>query len=231
MSNNDDEDEAGDATEIRHESFGVIRIGHTSGNHRLFGSSVDHQNYITLTICKASCARDSQTHCDKIDAQEEIIKVALSGVQFGEMLVNTNTHRGTPCTIQRMAVDGKYKSIPEPPTSTSSKEDYVREFKEKLARVANRLETLRFTAKSMTQQQKVPKKDLHALYGEIERVQTDLAANLPFVMEMFNERIEQVICEAKGEIEAFQSELIRHLGTKTLGEQHVLPDKDISVRG
>ncbi len=214
-----------DEKEIHHESFGVVRLNRTSGDASLFGSSIRHQNYITLTICKAYAARDD-CHYDKIYSDKEIIQVAMSGIQLGDMLTNMNVHAGTPCTIQRMFIDDKYVSLESPPESTSTKKTYVDEFKQKLRQVAASLKGLRAAAEAL-EDGKSSKADRKALTGRIDKIETELVSNLPFIQEMFNENVEKVTQEAKGEVEAFQSALIQNLGVKALAYKHAQDLKEL----
>ena len=60
----------------KHPSFGVIQLNRTTGATRLFGSSVDHLSYISLTISRAELHRDQ--HAEHFYPTEDVVRVELS---------------------------------------------------------------------------------------------------------------------------------------------------------
>lgn len=203
----------------KHPSFGVVRLSRTSGNANLFGSSVPHQHYITLTICHGEFSRD--LHCDKIHAGDEIIRVAMSGIQLGDMLTNMNVHSGTPCTIQRVMKDGEYAAVERPPEHLSTKATYAKDFSDRLKTMASDMREVLAQAADLKDEKTIKKADFQKIVNNMNGVLTELTANLPFVMEMFNERIEKVASEAKAEVEAFQSAMITNLGIEALHTRQI----------
>lgn len=197
-----------------HESFGMVGLSRTSGQATLFGSSVSHQQYITLTISTAHHVR-TDLHEDRIRANKEIIQIAMSNVQLGDMLTNMNVGDGVPCTIQRMFIDGKYRSMEDCPNTTKG-EEYVEEFAEKLKALTGMLHDIQAAADAMEQKPTVTKADRRELSSKIGLAIQDIESNMPFILSMFNEKVEQVISEAKGEIEAFRASRMMTAGMKAL---------------
>lgn len=209
-----------------HPSFGAIQLDNVSGRHTLFMSSVESHHFVSLTICHAEHHRS--LHYDRIHPGQEIIRVLMTPVQLGELLTNMNNGSGTPCTIERMFVNGKYKSIEDPPSLTK-RETYEKEFKEDVANIGKSLETLLKMAKEMEAKPTVNKTERKALVEKIEAVQRDLVANLPFVLKQFNEHVEKVTAEAKNEVEQYRRDMIERLGMKALDAQ--IKSKELDIGG
>jgi hypothetical protein len=98
------------AAEI-HPSFGLVSISRVSGSRRLFESPFEHQHYITLSISRADRSR-TDLHYNHIMPCGEIVEVAMSEVQFAQMVTSLNMGVGTPCTISHL--DGEMVKEPEP---------------------------------------------------------------------------------------------------------------------
>lgn len=199
----------------KHESFGLVRLSRVSGKTILFGSSVDHHSYYDLTVFRAAHCR-SVLHYDRVSAEEEILRISMSAVQLSEMLFNMNVGDGTPCTLTRVPVGGKYVSM-KPPPSTTKQAEYEEEFKKEIGDLCSDLRALVSEAKAVEAKATATKGDRKALVAKAEKALQDLECNLPFILKMFNEKVEKVVGEAKGEIEAYQSHLIQATGLKALG--------------
>jgi hypothetical protein len=214
-----------DDVKTKHESFGVVQLSRVSGNHTLFGSSVDHHAFITLTICEAEHVRSS-LHYDRITAGKELIQIAMSQVQLSEMLFNMNCGEGTPCTLQRVVVDGEYKSM-EPPPPMTKQSAYQEEFAKKLKDLAGSMREVVAAAKALEAKATASKGERHELSHKAEMALQEFECNLPFIGKMFDEKVEKVVTEAKGEIEAYAGHVVQQTGLKALTEGHGMPSKGV----
>lgn len=214
--------------EFNHPAFGVIQLSRVQGQAILFGSAVKHQHYISLTVSRASLTR-SELHYDRIHSKEEILRVSLSAVQVGEMLTNMNVGSGVPCTIERMMVDGQYASIKPPPSVTATKTSYVEEFAQETKEIADKLNGLLATAKALEEKATVSKAERKALTMQIQMAIQKIQSDLPFVLTQFNEQIEKVVGDAKGEIEAYRASIVEQAGMAALAAKSLpeLPNHKI----
>lgn len=213
-------------------SFGVACLSRTCGAANLFGSSVNHQHYISLTIRTAKLTR-SNLHDDRIYGGEEIVRVAMSAVQLGELLTNMNVSEGVPCTIERRMVDGHYISIKHAPSVVSNKKTFEDEFKEKAEKCSRILEDLIKMSRDLEAKPSTTKAERRELTNKIEKVQTEIRSNMPFMVEQFNECIEKVVGEAKGEIESYRAAVIERAGMASLLANETvkqLKESDASVQ-
>jgi hypothetical protein len=201
-----------------HESYGLIELSRVSGDATLFGSCVRHQHYISLTISRAEQVRS--LHEDRIYGRDELIRVSFSTVQLGELLTNMNVSGGVPCTLERIMDDkGKYKSIPPPPDTATKQETYVEEFKRDAAAVTTELKALLKRMEELETKASVTKTERREISAGLTKAIMEIESNMPFILTQFNEKVEKVVGEAKGEIEAFQSEMLRRSGLEALGEK------------
>ena len=74
-----------------HPSFGIAKFSRHSCSHpqSLFGSSIGHENTITLTISRADHIRSDSSY-DRYYEKGQIIEVEMSAAQFAEMITTMN---------------------------------------------------------------------------------------------------------------------------------------------
>lgn len=206
--------------ETRHPSFGLIGISRVSGMTRLFGSSVEHQNYVMLTIQRAYHSRDPNLHCDWIFAEGlPVAEVAVSFNQLSEMLFNSNVGDGVPCTIKGMR-GGEYEQTwkeGEPPITESAKQ-YLDEFEHRMKELASDLKKAVKMAKDAIDDKNFGKGKREELFKEIDRATSQVSRGLPWTLEQFIEKMEQVTTHAKAEIEAMFESKLRQAGVEALQE-------------
>jgi len=194
----------------RHESFGTVRFGHISGQKRLFGSNVEHNNWISLEIYQASIHEDSSDH-QKIFPNNQIIGVSLSYAQFGQLISQNGNAQGTPCTIDRLP-DGK-RSAPLPPLD--NKVVHMRKRVEaRLKRLLPRVREEQGKIENILAKPSIGKTDKVDILKSLGRVEMEIADNLPFFFTMFQEAMEESIADAKIEIESYISQTLNHRGVK-----------------
>lgn len=201
----DDEEEL-----FEHESYGMVSLSRVSSSGQtLFGSSVRHHHYVKLSIQRAEMGR--HLHREWYYPRENLIEINLSAVQLAEMLTNMNT-AGVPCTLSRYwNKDGEYVSVPEPENITKQ-EQYTKEFKEKTEKAVESLDRAIACARDMAEAKTATKGDRNALVELMESVRQDIASNMPFLLKSFNEKIEDVVKDAKGEIRSHVDASVRAAG-------------------
>ncbi len=203
-----------DETKFEHESFGLIRIGQVQGQTELFGSSVQHHNWIELTITRATKHRN--LHRDWFYGGRELITIALSHAQLAEVFCSMNNGSGVPCTIQ----DIDNKMIPSAESSTiSNKEVYLKEFENDTKNVAAYFDVLEKKIAGLMEKPSVTKAERKELADMVRQAKQEIRSNMPFILKSFVEKTEDVVVEAKSEVEAFRATVINQMGIKALQEQ------------
>lgn len=187
---------------FEHPSYGMVGLSRVSGRGRLFGSSVDHHHYITLTIHKAVMNRELNN--DHYYARDEVIEVALSSAQLSELLTSMNIGHGVPCTIRRMMVGGKYEMIKPPDVMPTTSSTYKRELKERMAEVMKDAEALLEEAQATAEKQAASKTERREIAAKLSNIIMEFRSNMPFIFDQYVERLEKVTAQSKTEIEAFR---------------------------
>lgn len=202
-----------DHERFEHESFGLIGVYHTQGSPGpLFGSSIDHNHYITIRIRRA--VRDRGLHNNWYHGKEELIDIALSPSQYADMLTSPNTGDGVPCTLQYI-MGKRMERCPE----YNQRAIFEQEFKKDVDKVMKDANDLADQVEEMISQKSVTKGALKEVSGKLRMLMQHINANIPFVQQQFNEAMDKTVTEAKGEVEAFVQHKILSLGIEALEEQ------------
>lgn len=190
-------------------SYGMISASRVNSTGTpLFGSDIMHENFITVSIKEASHELGRSV---EIFPNKEIIRIAMTAVQWADLLCNMNT-QGVPCTIERR-VDcevERYQPI-EDRLGTIFREGktYLEnaETKGLLKRVREVIENSRLS-----------KKDKKELEVHTRLLDNNLRANASFYLKRFIEEADKVVIDSKSEIEANKTHIMKELGKIKLNE-------------
>lgn len=188
-----------DAPKETHPAYGRIKISRVTGGgskkRPLFASSIFHGETIRISVSRASLRRDNNT--DWIfDEGDALIEIEMSPVQFAELL--TSTGPGTPCTILRVAGEQM------PPVEYKNKKEEARdEFKAQVVEITKCMKDMDEALDELKSAKTIKKSDIERISNLFGKVRQDIASNMPFAAECFDEQMERSILEAKGEIEAY----------------------------
>ena len=196
-----------------HDSYGLIGFYRTSGDPGpLFGSSIQHSNYITLRISRASRRRDLSNHW--YHGRERLIELAMSATQFADLITTMGHGDGHPCTLRRV---GREQMPPCP--EYRPREQFEDEFKAHCRDAMDKSADLVAAARAILAKPTILKSDRAELLGKLQQLEQQVRSNLPFVHGQFNEAMDKTVTEAKGEVEAFVATKIASLGIDALRQQ------------
>lgn len=177
-----------------HPAFAVVRTARVSGEHSLFGSEVSHQHVIELTIATAHRRRDLNR--DSVMGDEDLITIALSPAQWGELVSSTGVYQGTCATITRR--DGALvPAIPYAPRINRNLQEIRQATARALADIAEAAEELSTAIES--------KAGIRAIREKLRDLQiavSNAPANAAFAVTSLQEAAEQIIADTTAEIEA-----------------------------
>jgi hypothetical protein len=196
-----------DWTTDTHPSFGVIQISRVSGSTTLFRSSLKHQQYIALRICRAEVLDTGGAH-DPVHPGSELVEVTMSETQFARAITSMNMGAGSPVTISKVA--GKRQGAPP----MEDRKAYMSEVHDKhvadheamLTTLMDRLQAMRTAKKRPTL------KELDSLLDHLRGGATNFHANGRWYREKFQEDVEGIIDEARTEIEVHAAATVARLG-------------------
>lgn len=195
----------------RHPSYGMIRVSRgTNGQRALFGSSILHNNVITIMLYEASVERD--LHFDAIMDEGLIAEIEMSQSQFADMITSMNMGGGTPCTIRWLRGKGRAAECP----FIDKRMQFEAELSENIEKANEKANKLVKTAQELLSKPKpMTRAEKDGLMNALNRLSMEINSNREFIYSAFNEQMENTVKEAKGEVEAFmQDRILRAAGVK-----------------
>lgn len=203
--------------EHKHPSFGQLSFSRIqSRGTRFYGSELKQDNYIEMTLKSSEIIRDLTS--DKYyEGTKSLVKVRLSMLQFSEMITSMN-HAGVPCTIEQLPSG----PVEELPFEENRKEFVHRKFSDRMNEFTKTLKERQQKAEKLIAKDKLSKEDKKELNWYFGSVMQEVTSNLPFFTQQFQETMDEIIVEAKTEIEGAIQHKINILGLEELHKQQKL---------
>lgn len=215
-------EEADNELPSEHPSYGTILASRRSSNGtKLFGSSIQHNSVIGLTISRGELSRD--LNYDRIYGGERLIEIEMSQAQFAEFITGLNIGFGVPCTIKFHGNEGV-----ESPPYKSKLDQFQHEFKNKMRNVGEDVKRVVADAVEILENKKtIGKADRDHILESIKKLVQNISSNVPFVASQFNEQMDKTVHEAKQEVESFVMRKFTEIGIKHADELGImLPEFD-----
>jgi hypothetical protein len=202
---------------IRHESFGQIQFNRTSSKDvHFYGSELPQDHYISLEIHESEIQRELTQ--DRHYNRGQIIRLRLSSGQFAELITSMNHGSGVPCTIERI----QGKKIAELPEVESRKDFVHRKFEDRMKMFADEIRGRQVKALELVKKKALSKADMYELQTLLNWMTMEIERNIPFFAKCFQETMDEVVFEAKTEVENAIQHKISVLGLNALHEQQKL---------
>ena len=150
-----------------------------------------------------------------------LIEIRMSSGQFAEMITSMNIGNGVCCTIERLGIN-KINPLPE---QESRKEFVHRKFEDRMKMFANKIRQQQKEAKELVKKKSLSKEDMRQLQSHLEWLTMEVESNIPFFAKCFQETMDEVVFEAKTEVENAIQHKINTLGLSALHEQNKLIEK------
>ncbi len=205
-----------DKNRNKHESYAMLSFDRcaSSADKYLFGSSIPHNNYISMTISRGELTREHGQSW--FFSRKRLIEVEMSHTQFTEAITSMNMG-GVPVTLRHL---GNKRMAPCPFKDTRAKLEH--EFNETIQTAMRATKEAIKQAESLIKQKKPLKKDEKKEFLRLlNSIDMNIGSNAAFMFAQFQRQTDQTVKEAKGEIEAFRSNLINKLGIKKLREKMI----------
>lgn len=183
-----------------HPSYGTLVFKRSYGGLKkttLFGSSIEHQNTITMEVRHASLIRGS--HRDVVFGENPIVTVEMSYAQFAEAITSFGQGSGIPVTLRYTERDGR---IPEC-EFVDKRKQFTEEFKKHSSET---METSKELIKEVTElfsKKVLTKADKEGVLNKLKILDADIGVNVEVIVDRFNNQMDKTIMEAKSEVEAF----------------------------
>lgn len=204
-----------DEFEREHPSYGILHISRTScgkGAIRLFGSPLaTHYGTIRLTISNGKWIH-GLNHDRYHGMSKDFIEVEMSAAQFADAITSLNMGSGTPCTIR--SVGGE--RVASPPDHATEAEHIRNNFESTLDKYTAKARSYRKKIEELTS--KLSVKARTEIRIALDVIEQQLASNVPFVIEQFQEATTRVTTAAKAEVDAFVTGAVRAAGLQSIAE-------------
>lgn len=197
---------------INHPAFAQIQASRVSGHTALYDSDFMHQHYIVLRICESELHRSLRDH--HYDGKQ-LIEVAMTESQWATFVSSLNVGGGVPCTLQRRG----FEPVPQIPQPENRKEQFANDLADKMKDIIADLDQAIASAKT--------KKEAAAL----EKIRMQVASNIPFIAESFDEHMEGVVERAKCEVHGYANGAVQRLGLQALAERGDILSLEAPVEG
>ena len=203
-----------------HPSFGVITISRVNGNDYLFDSLMKHHSYIRLCISPAEI-RNSDIGVQYIGpSASSLIEINMSESQFARAITAFGHADGTPCTITRL-----HGEILERPTIKDVKKSYRDALQKTVEKSLEGFDRLsRMVADFIGRKERPTLAQTREVFKVISLVKQQLTDKAPFIHSMFEEAMENVVADAKTDIEGHINCIVQKLGIDSLASLPILED-------
>lgn len=204
----------------RHPSFGQIRFSRVQGHANFYGSELAQDHYITMELHNSEVKRELAQ--DWYFARGiPLAAIRMSSGQFAEMITSMNHGSGACCTIEMI----DQKNVAPLPEQESRKEFVHRKFEDRMKMFAETIREKQKLAQSLVKKKTLSKQDIHDLTHHLEWLTGEVESNIPFFAKCFQETMDEVVYEAKTEVENAIQHKINTLGLNALHEQNKLLEK------
>ena len=191
---------------------------HSSGKHYFFGSDLPTNDFIELTIEQGVKESDLSTERYHNDySGKTYCKVQMTPNAFAELITRMNIGDGIPCSVT--VVDGKI--IPQEENQRENRKMFThRKFKERMGTFAEELQVKSKEMERIMKKQSLSAQDKKDVVWAYQKLVQELSSNIPFFMECFQETMDDVVLEAKQQIDAALMNKVTTLGLQALQDEN-----------
>lgn len=199
----------------KHESYGMISLNRSYGSEQyLFGSSIPHDNVITLTIREGEV--DRTLNKDWFSGKRRLIQVNMSESQFAELITSFGQGDGVPCTLKEVMGERK-QDCP----FTNKRQQFDHEMREHIQEIHKTTEKLLKEVDNLfTTKKTFNKADKQLVTDLLNKINREIKNNTPYILSLFNEQMDKTVKEAKGEVEGFTQNKMQSLALQALKENN-----------
>ncbi|QHJ79233.1 MAG: hypothetical protein [Caudoviricetes sp.] len=212
-----------DSTKTTHPSYGVIRMSHPMGNKTLFGSEVNHSQWIEFEVLPAYCARQHHEEKYPVESNTPIVRFAMSGSQFVQMIMSNGNYSGVPVTLE-IAPKTRNKDcerIPDIDNQDTSKNlDLIKkEIYDDLSEATEKAnDQIKLISEAVAQGK--GKRVLSDLISSLSSTILNIPSNSKFAVSQAQEAIEVEKSKAKNEIEGYAATRLTQIAKDALVDRH-----------
>ncbi len=196
----------------RHESYGVIHISRVQGSsRRLFGSSVKHGHFFTMTISRAE--RHADSFGESFYETTRICEIYMSAAQFVDAMTTMNQGAGIPVTISR--VEG-VPMDPVPESAGSELKVVADNVGEGLRAVGKLFKDAEKELDGLLDKKALNKDDKQRIREAVYRARRLFDDSAPYAAKVMGEVTERMVAKGRAEVDSFLRLALEHAGIKSI---------------
>lgn len=218
------------ALRFRHPAYGTVEVSHPMGGSDVyFGSRVEHQSRVCVTINTGSLKRNLSN--DWIHSEKLLVELEFTDAQWAQF-VSSHSGRATPCTFRHYpkgALENGLEVVPGIAGDPDARPSFSDEMRETMRKEIAGLQDAVKRMDAMLESRKLGKKELQEIRNNVAWGAGRGASNVGFVAEQFTEHMETVVSDARIEIEATMHNTIQVIGLDAVKRMRELSgpgDKD-----
>ncbi len=185
----------------------------TGGDPNLFGSSVQHNQKLQLTLKEGSVSRGLNN--DWYHGERTLFEVEMSYTQFAELISAMNVGDGIPVTIRYTKETGHIPGL----KINNKRTQFLDEFKDantnSSATAKELIEKLR---NIFNEKRPIKAAERDQILSMLTQLYNAVNSHNEFMLRQFDEAMEGISTEAKGEVEAFVQTKMNSLALAALHE-------------
>ncbi|MFE5864285.1 hypothetical protein [Streptomyces virginiae] len=191
-----------------HPAFGVAVVTRRHGSGRsLFQSDLLHNETVALSVHEATRKRD--LNHDWVHSGRELVEIEMSLAQWGALVSSMGLGSGVPVTIRRTEHEPFVPEIPHQPRTAESLRE-VREVTDRMYAGVKKATAALHEAIHEKKGVRATKEALRVLENAVAHV----GSNAQFAVDSLVEAGEQVVAQARADIEAHVLEVARLTGAR-----------------
>lgn len=199
-------------------AYGMLAFSRISGgNPNLFGSSIRHTQKIQLTLKEGHVTRELNN--DWYAGDKTLFEVEMSYTQFAELISAMNVGDGVPVTIRYTENKGRVDGI----QIVNKRTQFLDEFKnqneqsvDQINKMIKQLQTI------FAEKRPLKAKEKTEILSALAVLSNTINSHNIFTLSQFDEAMEKIATEAKGEVEAFIQNKMNSLALVSMKETNAL---------
>lgn len=208
-------------TTMSHPAFGILRLSKPSGNKVLFGSEIDHREYVQFSIVPATL--DRGLHNNWFHGENRpIVEFSMSHAQFTSMLSSSGNYTGTPITFDILPKTVNKETYHVPSIEYMEKQIDMNKYeiesniKAEIEKINNKFIELKDSIEEK-KGIKLQRELLHTLSCLVK----NLPANLKFGVDQAKVNIDEIKHTALVEVDAMISRHIQESGLTAIQNKQI----------
>lgn len=209
-------DDKFDTDRYRHPAYATLSFARRNGGKtELFGSSIEHDNIISMTLYHADMQRNLNS--DWYMGRNIIAEVEMSQSQFAEAITSMNMGSGVPVTLRFTEKDGYIPKC----SFDNKRKQFSKEFNDKLKKANTDTNDLIKTVTELFNKKSLTKEDKKLVLSALNKISSNIGCNASFIADQFEEQMDKTIMEAKGEVEAFVQNRISSIAAHAMANKQI----------